>query len=136
MSKPSSSPVQVVAGIVIKDDAILISQRPLHKHMGGLWEFPGGKVQPGESHPSALVRELEEELNITVKVGSLFYQVEHQYPEISVHLFFYLSEITSGEPKSLEANPFQWVTASQLSDFKFPPADAELISRLSGHFPE
>lgn len=122
--------VSVVAGIVIHGGKILISQRPAGKHLEGMWEFPGGKVQVGESHEIALRRELSEELGINAIIGPEFHFVDHKYPEKWVKIWFYLCGVESGEPSSLERNPFKWIDLEELSQFKFPPADACLLEDL------
>ena len=122
--------VSVVAGIVIKDECILISQRPSGKHLQGMWEFPGGKVNPGETHQIALKRELKEELGFEAFVGPEFHYVDHQYSTKRVKLWFYLCGIENGAPRSLESNPFQWIQTGALDQFKFPPADCQLLEDL------
>ena len=108
----------------------MIAQRPLDKHLGGLWEFPGGKLEAEESYPDCLVRELQEELGVDVQVGSMIAAVEHQYPEKCVRIQFYRCTLRSGEPRPLECADLEWVTAEELSQFVFPPADAGLLNQL------
>ena len=122
--------VEVVAALIRDGDKLLICQRPAHKGNALLWEFVGGKVEPGETLEQALVRECREELDVTVAVGAPFMEAEHQYPDIHVHLTLFNATIAAGEPKRLEHNDLRWVTAAQLGDFPFCPADKEIIERL------
>ncbi len=125
-----SSPIRVAAALVFRAGRLLIAQRPLDKHLGGLWEFPGGKLEAEESYPDCLVRELQEELGVDVQVGSMIAAVEHQYPEKCVRIQFYRCTLRSGEPEPLECADLEWVTAEELSQFVFPPADAGLLNQL------
>ena len=122
--------VEVVAALIRDGDKLLICQRPAHKGNALLWEFVGGKVEPGETLEQALIRECREELDVTVAVGDPFMEAEHQYPDIHVHLTLFNATIAAGEPKRLEHNDLRWVTAAQLGDFPFCPADKEIIERL------
>ena len=121
---------EVVAALIWRGEKFLICQRPAHKGNALLWEFVGGKVEPGETLEQALVRECREELDVTVAVGDPFMEAEHQYPDIHVHLTLFNATIAAGEPKRLEHNDLRWVTAAQLGDFPFCPADKEIIERL------
>ena len=123
--------LDVAAGLVFRDGLLLITQRPPDKHLGGLWEFPGGKLDAGESWEVALQRELHEELGFEAEVGSLFEEVVHHYPEKSVRLRFFRCTVASGEPRPIECAALAWVNPAQLSQYPFPPADAQLIERLS-----
>lgn len=122
--------IKVVAGIVFRSGKLLISRRPFGKHLGGLWEFPGGKLEPHESPEAGLSRELQEELRISPVVGTLFFQIHHDYPEKSVHLSFYLCRLLDGAPESQEGNDYKWVTNDELGAFDFPEADFQLIEKL------
>ncbi len=122
--------VEVVAALIRDGERLLICQRPAHKGNALLWEFVGGKVEPGESHREALIRECREELDVTVTVGEPFMEAVHQYPDIHVHLTLFEAAIVAGEPKRLEHNELRWVTAAELGDFPFCPADKEIIRRL------
>jgi 8-oxo-dGTP diphosphatase len=122
--------VEVVAAVIRKDGKILITQRPDDVHLARLWEFPGGKVEAGESLESALQREIREELGIDITVGDEFYRVEHNYPEKSVRLHFFNCAIEEGEPKGLGVADLRWVLPADLVQFDFPPADAQLIEKL------
>lgn len=119
-----------VAAAVIRsaDGRILIARRPLDKHQGGLWEFPGGKVEAGESVQAALARELLEELGIEVTRAQPLIQVRHDYPDKQVLLDVWQVMEFRGEPHGAEGQPLAWVTASELDDFEFPAANRPIIS--------
>ena len=108
----------------------MICQRPAHKARGLLWEFVGGKTEPGETMEDALVRECREELDITVSVGEIFTQVIHEYPDILIRLTLFHSTIPQGFPKSLEHNDIRWIHPSQIDDFDFCPADTDILKEL------
>ena len=123
---------EVVAALIWDKDRFMICQRPAHKARGLLWEFVGGKVEPGESKEEALIRECREELGITLSVGTVFLDVLHEYPDLTVHLTLYNAVIAAGTPQKLEHNDIQWITVSQIPDFAFCPADVEILSKLQG----
>lgn len=123
--------MEVVAAIIRKADKFLICQRPANKNLGLLWEFPGGKIEPGETGEQAIIRECREELGVTLKVDSFFMDVTHEYPDRTVHLSVYNCSLTDGEPVMLEHNDMRWITASECSEFVFCPADIEIIRRLN-----
>lgn len=123
--------VEVSAGLIFREGKLLIAQRHADSHLGGLWEFPGGKREAGESFEQCLVRELHEELGVTVEVGELFESVDHDYPDKSVHLRFFLCRLTAGEPQPLGCAAVNWVARDQLGRFEFPAADAGLLARLT-----
>jgi mutator protein MutT len=120
----------VVAAIIRRDNTILITRRFDHVHLPGFWEFPGGKVRANESLPDALEREIREELGVTITVDDEFFRTEHDYPDRTIRLHFFNCIIRAGEPRRLEVADFRWVQPSELRDFRFPPADEELIVRL------
>ena len=122
--------IQVVAALIWREDRFLICQRPEHKARGLLWEFVGGKVEPGESGEEALIRECREELDITISVGDIFMEVDHIYPDISIHLTLFNAAVCSGEPKLLEHKDLRWITAGELGDYAFCPADEEILKRI------
>lgn len=122
---------EVVAALIRDGDRFMICQRPAHKARGLLWEFVGGKVEPGESRAQALVRECTEELDITVKVGDIYMEVDHVYPDITVHLTLFNASIVSGEPKLLEHNDIRWIKVSEIPLFDFCPADEEILCKLT-----
>ena len=122
--------VTVVAAIIWKDDRFLITQRFDDVHLPGLWEFPGGKVELGETLGGALQREILEELGVTIRVGEEFFRIAHDYPTKSVQLHFFNCSILSGEPRPIEVADLRWVEAQELDRFEFPAADAALIAKL------
>ena len=124
------TPVVVVAAIIERDDAFLLTLRPDGAHLAGHWEFPGGKVDAHENHAEALRREVFEELDAVVDVGELAHSVTHAYPEKTVQLFFYRCALR-GEPKPMMGQQMRWVQRSELAQLPFPEADRELISLLS-----
>lgn len=120
----------VVAALIWKENQFLICQRPAHKKRGLLWEFVGGKTEPGESGPEALIRECKEELDVTVSVGDVFMELIHEYPDITVRLTLYNATIVRGTPKMLEHNDIRWIHPSQIPDYDFCPADDLILKRL------
>lgn len=122
--------IDVAAGLVFRKGELLITQRQAQTHLGGLWEFPGGKREPSETFEQCLVRELLEELGIEVSIGPLIHSLTHAYPEKTVRLNFYRCDLLRGEPQSLGCADFRWVRADQLKDFQFPPADERLLDML------
>ena len=122
--------IDVAAALVFRDGKLLVTQRYAQAHLGGLWEFPGGKREPTESFEDCLVRELREELGIEVVVGELVESLTHQYPEKTVHLRFFRCQWKEREPQPLGCPAFKWITASELDLFPFPAADARLLERL------
>jgi 8-oxo-dGTP diphosphatase len=121
---------QVAAALVFRDGKLLITQRHRDAHLGGLWEFPGGKREANETFEQCLVRELREELGIEVSLGELVESLTHDYPEKTVHLRFYRCRWQQHEPQSLGCPAFKWVTAAELQDYAFPAADARLLEKL------
>lgn len=125
-----SPAIIVVAAIIERDDAFLLTLRPDGTHLAGHWEFPGGKVDAHENHAEALRREVFEELDAVVDVGELAHTVTHDYPEKTVQLFFYRCALR-GEPKPMMGQQMRWVHRRELAQLPFPEADRELISLLS-----
>ena len=123
----------VVAALIWQGDQFLICQRPAHKARGLLWEFVGGKVEPGETREQALIRECREELDITLDVGELFMEVLHEYPDITVRLWLYHASIAGGEPKLLEHNALRWIRPDQIPQYDFCPADRDILIKLRGY---
>ena len=121
---------EVVAALIRDTDRVLICQRPAHKARGMLWEFVGGKVEPGESREEALIRECREELAITISVGDIFTEVTHTYPDLTIHLTVFNEEITAGVPRKLEHNDLRWITADELDRYAFCPADQSIVEKL------
>ena len=121
---------EVVAALLWEEERFLICQRPAHKARGLLWEFVGGKVEPGETKPEALIRECWEELAVTVAVGDVFMELTHTYPDLTVHLTLFHAKIESGTPQLLEHNDIRWIRAEQISQYDFCPADEEILQAL------
>jgi mutator protein MutT len=123
--------IEVAAGLVFREGKLLITQRYTSAHLGGLWEFPGGKREPDESFEDCLTRELGEELGIVVEVGELVESLSHDYPEKTVLLRFYRCRWLEREPEKLGCPDFRWVTREQLPEYEFPAADAQLVQKLT-----
>ena len=121
---------EVVAALIWNQDQFMICQRPAHKARGLLWEFVGGKIEPGESGEAALIRECREELDVTVSVGDIFMEVTHEYPDLTVHLTLYNAAITQGTPKKLEHNDIRWITVNEIDAYPFCPADEVILQAL------
>ncbi len=121
----------VVAALIRRGERFLICQRPAHKARGLLWEFAGGKVEPGESHEQALIRECREELGVTLQVGDVFMSLSHRYPDIHVRLTLYHAVIASGEPQKREHADLRWITPREIPQYDFCPADTEILKRLA-----
>ncbi len=120
----------VAAALIRKDDRFLICQRPAHKTRGLLWEFVGGKLEPGETAAEALVRECREELGVTVLPQDVFMEVDHTYPDLTVHLTLFNATITDGKPKLLEHNDMKWITPDEIPDYAFCPADETILQEI------
>ena len=123
---------EVVAALVWRDDKFMICQRPAHKARGLLWEFVGGKVEPGETKEQALVRECREELAVTIAVGDAFMDVTHEYPDLTMHLTLFNATIDEGEPQKLEHNDIRWITPREIANYDFCPADEEILQKIKG----
>jgi len=121
--------VEVVAAVVERDGRYLITRRLEGTHLAGLWEFPGGKILPGEKPEDALRRELQEELGVEAEVGELIETLDWTYPEKSVRLLFFRCALR-GEPCPQERQEMLWVEAGELSKYQFPAADLRLVERL------
>ncbi len=136
----TSKLIEVVAAIILSEDktAILISKRPEHLHKGGYWEFPGGKVDAGESQIQALCRELAEELNIAVvqNVCEAYQSLKYDYPEKSVHLHFYKVYRFDNAVDALEGQQWAWVPIAELESYQFPEANEPIVSRLLAELSE
>lgn len=122
--------IEVSAALIFHAGKLLITQRHAKSHLGGLWEFPGGKREPGETFEQCLIREIREELGVEISFGELFDEISHDYPEKSVHLKFFRCRLLSGEPQPLDCAAVAWVTPPELSDYEFPAADAQLLEKL------
>ncbi len=126
----AGKPIDVAAGLVFHQQKLLITQRPVGTHLAGLWEFPGGKREAGETFEACLVRELLEELGIEVALGQLFEEITHEYPERTVELKFFLCRLAKGRPRAIGCAAFEWATRNGLAKRNFPPADERLLRRL------
>ena len=128
--------IKVSAALIFHGGKLLITQRNSNSHLGGLWEFPGGKREAGETFEQCLVREICEELGVKISVGELFEEISHDYPEKSVRLKFFICKLLSGEPQSLDCAAVKWIDKPQLAAHEFPAADARLLEKLkSPHLP-
>lgn len=123
--------IDVAAALIFNNAKLLITQRRPDDHLPNLWEFPGGKVEPGETFASCLVREIREELGIEISVAEQIEDLTHSYPEKSVRLCFFNCRLISGQPKPIHVQDLRWVTREELRHFDFPAADAKLIDRLT-----
>ena len=121
---------EVVAALIWEDNRFLACQRPADKARGLLWEFVGGKVEPGETKEQALIRECQEELAVTVAVQDVFMEVDHVYPDLTVHLTLFNASIAEGIPQKIEHNDLRWITAEEIDQYPFCPADEEILRRL------
>lgn len=121
---------EVVAALIWRGERFLACQRPAHKARGLLWEFVGGKVEPGETREQALIRECLEELDITVVPRDIFMEVTHEYPDLTVHLTLFNADLPQGDPKPLEHNALRWITVEEIDALAFCPADEEILERL------
>jgi mutator protein MutT len=127
------TPIDVAAALISRDGKILITQRCANAHLGGLWEFPGGKREPAETFEQCLVRELREELGVEVKVGRLFEEIMHIYADKTVHLKFFLCKLLQGEPQPLGCEAVKWAGKAELADYEFPAADTRLLNKLRAY---
>ena len=124
---------EVSAALIFRDGKLLITQRHADAHLGGLWEFPGGKREAGETFEACLVREIREELGVEISVGNLFEEISHDYPEKSVRLKFFVCRLLPAvEPQPLDCADVKWIEKSELAAYQFPAADARLLAKLGG----
>ena len=121
---------QVVAALIWQGDRFLACQRPAHKARGLLWEFVGGKVEPGETREEALIRECREELDVTIAVDEIFMEVDHVYPDLTVHLTLFNASIADGIPQKLEHHDIRWITVEEIDQYPFCSADEEILAEL------
>ena len=121
---------EVVAALIRQGEQFMICQRPAYKARGLLWEFVGGKVEPGETKEQALIRECREELAVTLSVGDVFMDVVLEYPDLMVHLTLFNAIIAEGEPVKLEHNDIRWITPSEIPNYDFCPADVEILAKI------
>lgn len=121
---------EVVAALIWQGERFLACQRPPHKARGLLWEFVGGKVEPGETREQALIRECREELGVLVQVGEIFMELTHKYPDLTVHLTLFHAGIAKGTPRLLEHQALRWLTVEEMDQYPFCPADQAILARL------
>ena len=122
--------VDVVAALIWQEDRFMICQRPAHKARGLLWDFVGGKVEPGETREEALIRECREELAVTVKPLDVYMELIHEYPDLTVRLILWNAVITQGQPQKLEHNDIRWIRVEEIPEYAFCPADQDILARL------
>lgn len=121
---------EVVAALIWEGDRFLIGQRPEHKARGLLWEFVGGKTEPGESKEQALIRECREELDVEIQVGDVFLELTHEYTDLTVHLTLFHASIVRGIPQKLEHQDLRWITPQEIENYAFCPADQVILDKL------
>lgn len=126
--------VQVVAALIRDGDKFLIFQRPVTKTRALEWEFVGGKVEKDESLEEALIRECREEIGVTVKVGDIFMEVDHEYTDIIIHLTLFNAEIVEGVLQKLEHNDIKSITPQEIPQYNFCPADKEILKKIIEKF--
>ena len=125
---------EVVAALIWDGERFMICQRPANKKRALLWEFVGGKVEPGETKEAALIRECTEELAVTVAPQDIFMDVIHEYPDITVHLTLFNAVITAGIPQKLEHNDIKFITVDEIPQYEFCPADVEILEKIKEHY--
>jgi mutator protein MutT len=125
--------IVVLAAVIEVEDRFLLARRLKNTHLAGMWEFPGGKCEPGETHESCLGRELQEELGVDAEIGDEIVTTEHAYPDRTVRLHFRRATL-KGEPRPMLGQELRWVTRDELTTLELPPADRELIEILRKEF--
>jgi 8-oxo-dGTP diphosphatase len=123
--------IRVVAALIRQDGKVLLTQRKPGRHLGLSWEFPGGKVEAGETDDEALRRELKEELGVVVTVGSRCFETRHSYGAREMHLLVYRCRLIEGEPKALDVNAVEWVEEKRIQEREFLPADLPLVHGIA-----
>lgn len=123
--------IEVTAAIICKDGKFLICQRPKGKNCELLWEFPGGKIEPGETGEECIIREIQEELGVTLRVLRKLTDVVYDYPDKTVHLHFYITEVVCGDLIRKEHHAFAWITKAELSNYQFCPADEKMLRKFA-----
>lgn len=126
-----SAPLDVVAALIRRDGRYLLARRIKDDEIGRIWEFPGGRVEDGESLPAALRRELREELDVEARVGARRVVTRHDYRRLSVRLHFYDCEIDGADPRGAEGQDLLWASPEELPDLDMPAGDREVIEQLS-----
>ncbi|NNE19894.1 MAG: 8-oxo-dGTP diphosphatase MutT [Myxococcales bacterium] len=127
---PGFGPVVVAAAVVIREGRVLLTRRAKGQHLAGMWEFPGGKLEDGESPEEALVRECREECGIDVDVGAILDVTHHRFPEKDVLLLFYRCGLRAGEVRHLQVADHAWVPPMELDRYPLPPADDRVVARI------
>jgi len=122
--------INVAAALIWDNDKFMICQRPAHKARGMLWEFVGGKVEPGETKEQALIRECREELGVEIQVEDLYMELVHEYPDMTIILSLFNARIAQGTPLLLEHNDIRWIKVQDIPDYDFCPADEEILKKL------
>ncbi len=130
MASSAKAALQVAVGVILREQQVLLALRQAKQHQGGKWEFPGGKIEPGETTAAALARELKEELGIQVTQSEPLLTLNYSYPERDVELDIWLVTDFTGEPKGLEGQPLQWVAVAELGQITFPDANKPIVARL------
>ncbi|WP_340619500.1 8-oxo-dGTP diphosphatase MutT [Xenorhabdus siamensis] len=124
--------LHIAAGIIKNsNDEIFITQRRADSHMGGFWEFPGGKLEQGETPEQALIRELKEEVGITVTHCELLETITHEFSDRNITLYFYLVDQWKNEPFGKEGQPYRWISQAELIADEFPPANRSIVNLLT-----
>ncbi len=131
MTTPRPRNLRVVAALIRQGGQVLLTQRKPGRHLGLSWEFPGGKVEAGETDEEALRRELQEELGVVVTVGTRCFETRHTYGAREMHLLVYRCRLVSGEPRALDVNAFEWVEEAKIGDREFLPADLPLVHGIA-----
>ena len=127
---PGFGPIIVAAAVIIRDGRVLLTRRGEGQHLAGMWEFPGGKLEAGESPEEALLRECQEECGIEVEVAEILEVTHHRYPEKEVLLLFYRCELRAGEVRHLQVADHAWVAPRDLDDYPLPPADERVVAHI------
>lgn len=122
--------IEVVAALIWDNDKFMICQRPANKARPLLWEFVGGKVEPGETKEQALIRECKEELDIILEVGEVFTEAVHEYLDITIRLTVFNAKIAEGVPKLIEHNDLKWITPDEIPQYEFCPADVGILKEI------
>jgi mutator protein MutT len=125
--------IEVSAALIFQNGELLITQRRANAHLGGLWEFPGGKREANETCEQCLAREIHEELGVKIYVGELFEETTHAYAEKTIHLKFFICKLLGGGPQPLGCAALKWIGKTKLADYEFPAADAQLLEKLRAY---
>lgn len=127
---PASAPLPVVCALIERDGRVLVARRPAHKHLGGLWEFPGGKIEPGETAADALHREIREELGCTLVLDRTLGTFTHAYPQVTIAMTAITATLApaSPEPTPHEHSELRWVLPTELNTLELAPADLPVVA--------